>query len=123
MIFAGQTYDDEGEVLYKMKKTRAALAVAAGLAMLPLTGTAYADPSGSDPHMPNLSIGYCPGGRGGILAVAWCNGEKYPDGSYWHNVAMTGGTFATPRFEMNCVIDDAFPSGTPAPPGGCGGAV
>ena len=82
-------------------------------------GTAYADPS----HKPNLTTSDCPGGKGGILAVAWCNGEKFPDGSYWHNVAMTGGTFATPRYETNCVIDDAFPSGTPAPPRGCAGAV
>lgn len=96
----------------------AATAVAA-TAALPFAGAAYADPA----QKPNLTTGDCPGGQGGILAVAWCNGEKFPDGSYWHNVAMTGGTFATPRFEMNCVIDDAFPGGTLAPPGGCGGAV
>src|ERR1700684_331045 len=76
-------------------------------------GTAHADPS----HKPNLTTSDYPDGKGGILAVAWCNGEKFPDGSYWHIVAMTGGTFGTPRFEMNCVIDEAFPSGTPAPPG------
>ncbi|WP_133164977.1 hypothetical protein [Mycolicibacter virginiensis] len=86
---------------------------------LVFAGVAQADPA----QKPNLTTGDCPGGKGGMLAVAWCNGEKFPDGSYWHNVAMTGGTFATPRFEMNCVIDDAFPSGTLAPPGGCGGAV
>lgn len=101
------------------------IAIAGGVALMTtmlVAPTALADP-GSDPHTPNLTTGYCPGGRGGILAVAWCNGVEYPDGSYWHNVAMTGGTFATPRFEMNCVINDAFPSGTPAPPGGCNGAV
>ena len=103
-------------------KTRTKLFAAAAVltsTTLLFSGTAHADPS----HKPNLTTGDCPGGKGGILAVAWCNGEKFPDGSYWHNVAMTGGTFATPRFEMNCVIDNAFPSGTPAPPGGCGGAV
>ena len=97
----------------------AAAAAALTLATLLSAGAAHADPS----QKPNIATGDCPGGQGGILAVAWCNGEKFPDGSYWHNVAMTGGTFATPRFEMNCVIDDAFPSGTPAPPGRCGGAV
>jgi hypothetical protein len=104
----------------KVIRVRLFAAVAATAATTFLfAGTAHADPS----HKPNLTTSDCPGGKGGILAVAWCNGEKFPDGSYWHNVAMTGGTFATPRFEMNCVIDDAFPSGTPAPPGGCGGAV
>lgn len=104
-----------------MKRARffAALPTVMVAVMLVFSGAAHADPS----QKPNLTTGDCPGGKGGILAVAWCNGEKFPDGSYWHNVAMTGGTFATPRFEMNCVIDDAFPSGTPAPPGGCGGAV
>jgi hypothetical protein len=105
-----------------VKVTRAKLfaaAAATATTTLLFASTAHADPS----QKPNLTTSDCPGGKGGILAVAWCNGEKFPDGSYWHNVAMTGGTFATPRFEMNCVIDDAFPSGTPAPPGGCGGAV
>jgi hypothetical protein len=96
-----------------------AAATAVSAASLLFSGAASADPS----QKPNLTASDCPGGKGGILAVAWCNGEKFPDGSYWHNVAMTGGTFATPHFEMNCVIDDAFPSGTRAPPGGYGGAV
>ena len=89
--------------------TRTKLFVAAvaalGSTALRYSGAAHADPS----QKPNLTTGDCPGGRGDILAVAWCSGEKFPDGSYWHNVAMTGGTFATPVFQMNCVIDDAFP--------------
>ena len=101
------------------KKAFVATLVSVSSAALLSVGLAHADPS----QKPNLTTGDCPGGKGGILAVAWCNGEKFPDGSYWHNVAMTGGTFATPVFQMNCVIDDAFPSGTRAPPGGCGGAV
>ena len=100
-------------------RSLSAVIAAIGSTMLLFSGAAHGDPS----QKPNLATGDCPGGTGGILAVAWCNGEMFPDGSYWHNVAMTGGTFATPRFEMNCVINDAFPSGTPAPPGGCGGAV
>jgi hypothetical protein len=100
-------------------KLLGAITGALAVVALAFSGSAHGDPA----QKPNIATGDCPGGKGGILAVAWCNGEKFPDGSYWHNVAMTGGTFATPRFEMNCVIDDAFPSGTPAPPGGCGGAV
>ena len=63
----------------------AAAAATLGVTTILSAGAAHADPS----QKPNLTTGDCPGGQGGILAVAWCNGEKFPDGSYWHNVAMT----------------------------------
>ncbi len=81
-------------------------------------------PPGQDPHMPNVTIGYCPGGQGGFMTAKWCDGEKYPDGSYWHQLIMTS-SLAGPVFQLDCVVfnPENGPIPQPAPPGGCGGAV
>ena len=86
---------------------------------------ANADPPGQDPHMPNVTIGYCPGGTGGFLATKWCDGQQYPDGSYWHQLIMTGSSFAGPIFRLDCVVfnPDVNPIPQPAPPGGCNGGA
>ncbi|MGH3968041.1 MAG: hypothetical protein ACRDTV_08000 [Mycobacterium sp.] len=59
--------------------------------------------------------------------MGYCDGTKYPDGSYWHHIQYgmpwvtdTGGP-GSPL--TSCVIDNGGPVPAPAPPGGCGGAV
>ncbi|OBG06620.1 hypothetical protein A5772_21530 [Mycolicibacter sinensis] len=83
--------------------------------------TAHADPAPSpfDPHVPNVNVQNCPGGNGGFV-FGYCDGERYPDGSYWHQV-FTAGNFAP--ISYTCVIDDGSPTPPPAPPGGCDGKV
>ncbi len=88
--------------------------------------------AGPDPHMPDPLNGYCPGGGAGNVFEGYCDGIKYPDGSYWHRLnygatsfpwLMPGDTKPT-QLGLSCVIDpDGGPIPQPAPPGGCGGAV
>ncbi|MFV1363791.1 hypothetical protein AAHH97_10165 [Mycolicibacterium elephantis] len=93
--------------------TAAALATAA-------TGSANQE---MDPHMPNTTQGYCPGGGfGGATGWGYCDGIKYPDGSYWHQLRAPA-PFVGSTITLTCVIDDGSPVPPPAPPGGCGGAV
>lgn len=80
---------------------------------------ASADPP-ADPHQPNMATGYCPGGQWNSWRAAWCDGAKYPDGSFWHQSMeswMTG-----PQFSTDCVGGDE-PNPGPPPPGGCDGAI
>jgi len=87
---------------------------------------AYADPA-PDPHMPNMQVGYCPGGgMGSQISLAYCDGVPYPDGSYWHAIQygapMIGHPYGLLSPGLQCVVGGgAVPQ--PAPPGGCGGAV
>ncbi|SHA52279.1 hypothetical protein [Mycobacterium tuberculosis] len=79
---------------------------------------ASADPP--DPHQPDMTKGYCPGGRWGFGDLAVCDGEKYPDGSFWHQWMQTW--FTGPQFYFDCV-SGGEPLPGPPPPGGCGGAI
>lgn len=86
---------------------------------------AGADP---DPHIPNPVMGYCPGGGSGTLYMGYCDGAKYPDGSYWHHVnygmPWMGQQPGSPDSPLTwCVVDDGSLIPPQAPPGGCGGAV
>ncbi len=101
----------------------ASLSSGAGIATVFALATAHAAPPGQDPHMPNVTIGYCPGGQGGFLATKWCDGEKYPDGTYWHQLIMTGSSLTGPVFQLNCVVMGDGPVPSPAPPGGCAGGA
>lgn len=47
-------------------------------------------------------------------------GEKYPDGSFWHQWMQTW--FTGPQFYFDCV-SGGEPLPGPPPPGGCGGAI
>lgn len=106
---------------------RRLLAAAATAVMLLVAPAAHADP---DPHIPNPQTGYCPGGgKGGYLG--YCDGIKYPDGSYWHYIQhevvgeppspfQIGEPEVIPT--MRCVVKNGAVL-APAPPGGCGGAV
>lgn len=111
-----------------MRSLFVAIAIVVAVVFAPL---AHADPA-PDPHMPNPLTGYCPGGGMGNLFEGYCDGVKYPDGSYWHRIQygdatlpwfnQTGGQ--PTQLGLSCVVDpDNSPIPQPAPPGGCGGAV
>ena len=102
-----------------------ALAVLCCGAALCFSPAAAADPPGQDPYMPNVTIGWCPGGQGCFLATKWCDGQKYPDGTYWHQLIMTGSSFVGPIFQLDCVVfnPENGPIPQPAPPGGCDGGA
>ena len=68
------------------------------------TAVASADPP--DPHKPDMTKGYCPGGRWGWGELAVCDGEKYPDGSYWHQWTKT--YIAGPKWYYDCVGEGQF---------------
>jgi hypothetical protein len=89
------------------------------------SGVARADDP--DPHIPNMSAGYCPGGGAGSpIWLGYCDGVPYPDGSYWHTiqygVPVIGRPYGLLSPGLQCVIGGG-PMPAPAPPGGCGGAV
>lgn len=84
--------------------------------------TAHADP---DPHIPDPQTSYCPGGgMGSMIWYGYCDGEHYPDGTYWHwfqqgipTIGHPAGLLGQP---MECVVDNGTPMPPPAPPDGCG---
>jgi hypothetical protein len=98
------------------------------------TPDADADP-GSDPHVPNWSTGWCPGGGPGIRlgvtalptngsAGVWgfCDGEPYDDGTYLHQVPQNlGFTGFGAQVETFCRVGQGSVWSPPAPPGGCDG--
>lgn len=103
----------------KFKVTRlGAAALGCAAVMVSSAGVASADPP--DPHKPDMTTGYCPGGRWGWGQLAVCDGEKYPDGSFWHQWVRTYLT--GPQWFYDCVSGDE-PLPGPAPPGGCDGAI
>jgi hypothetical protein len=110
------------EVKHTIRFTLAALAAAT--ALLSTTTPAHADYDFSkvaDPKIPDPIMFWCMGGGSGNLLLGqpgYCDGERYPDGSYWHVVNAP-----VVRMRMDCVIDNGSPLPPLAPPGGCGGAV
>lgn len=69
---------------------------------------AVADPPPwTDPHYPDPMHSNCAGGMGGFM-FGFCDGEHYPDGSYWHQITWSGG-----GTKPECMIDNQ-----PAPPTG-----
>ncbi len=100
----------------------------AGAAAVALAGTAQADSSNPDPHIPNMAAGYCPGGGiGSPIYLGYCDGVPYPDGSWWHQIQYGIPLINHPNGllspGMQCVINDGGPIPAPAPTGGCGGSV
>lgn len=93
---------------------------------------ASADPA--DPHQPNWSIGWCPGGGsismnanalpniGGMYGH--CDGVPYPDGSYLHQVPQNNGLsgFGV-TVQTFCRVNPGSFWSPPAGPGGCDGAA
>jgi hypothetical protein len=98
-----------------MKPLLASAAAAALCGLLGAAATAHADPL--DPHVPDITRNHCPGGRGGF-GTFWCDGEHYPDGSYWHQTAEYNSVAAG---RMTCVIDNGSILPPVAPSGSCGG--
>jgi hypothetical protein len=99
---------------------RCAATLGAAAAIVSSAAVASADPP--DPHMPDITKSYCPGGQWGFGSLGVCDGEKYPDGSYWHQWMRTN--IGGPKFYYDCVGDsgnNTFPA--PPPPGGCDGAI
>ncbi|AGC63689.1 putative secreted protein [Mycobacterium liflandii 128FXT] len=95
-----------------LKLSRLGAAILGGVAAL-MFSTAVATAGPPDPHQPDMTKGYCPGGRWGWGELAVCDGEKYPDGSFWHQwmrTYMTG-----PQFYYDCVGGDEPLPGPPPP--------
>jgi Spy/CpxP family protein refolding chaperone len=65
--------------------TRLGLAVL-GCAAAIVCSAAVASADPPDPHQPDLPKNFCPGGQWDFGRLRVCDGEKYPDGSYWHQV-------------------------------------
>lgn len=118
---------------------RSIAVVAAAFSIVPVAAPtlATADP---DPHMPDVKIGYCPGGKGSkpiqLMPGAsygavgyYCDGVPYADGSYWRYVhfPVPASMLADPQqnssYGLHCVISDELLQASLAPPGGCDGAV
>lgn len=114
----------EGMFNVKWSLPVVAMAILAAAAAVP--PFARAEP---DRHVPDLSAGYCPGGKGGVYGSGtghsptghgFCDGMHYPDGSYWHMIQLN---YPGPQ-TMQCVINPGGgPVPQPAPKGGCNGAV
>lgn len=75
-----------------------------------------------NPYVPNSWEGWCPGGGvGGYNGFGYCDGKRYPDGSYWHQL-RGDAPFAGPMLTLTCVVDPGNgPLPKLAPPGDCGG--
>jgi hypothetical protein len=121
-----------------MKRFIAAVA-AASSTVFPVAAAA---PAGADPdpHMPNVKLGYCPGGTGSRpLSVVpgaeynalayYCDGTPYPDGTHWRYFqfpipfSMIWNQEQIASYGLHCAIDDELVNSSLAGPGGCAGAV
>ena len=66
-------------------------AVAIGVAFSPAAGA-----EGPDPHTPNGATLWCQGGMGNVAMIPYCDGARYPDGSFWHQTASSPFGFGGP---------------------------
>ncbi len=97
--------------------------VGCAAAIVSSAAVASAGPLDLDPHQPDLPKNHCPGGQWGVGRLRVCDGEKYPDGSYWHQWEG-GNRLVGPTWNYDCVGDSGnniFPA--PPPPDGCDGAI
>ncbi|MGB6208802.1 MAG: hypothetical protein WBF82_17815 [Mycobacterium sp.] len=83
----------------------AAIAAFAAFTPVPVT---HADPD-PDPHIPDITANYWPGGMKWLVATTYCDGMPYADGSYWHIVrtepVATGDDSLSPKISpMKCVV-------------------
>ena len=112
-------------------KLRLASLVAAVLGcVMAIVSSAVVSADAPDPHQPDLARNYCPGGQWNAFYTQVCDGQKYPDGSYWHQWVRDpseGGRILVttgPQWHHDCVGDsgnNVLPA--PPPPGGCAGAI
>lgn len=114
---------------------RAIAAVVAAMWTVPAIAGPLAN-ADSDPHMPDVKIGYCPGGNGTKPIAApysatayYCDGVPYADGSHWRYVqfpvptSMIFNPEQVSFYGLHCVTGDELVSSSMAPPGACDGAV
>lgn len=86
---------------------------------LGVAAPASANPYAGDPLHPDIRVGWCPGGGAQLLnGKGWCDGEDYPDGSFWHQVPMP--YFGVYRVNTFCKLHTGLWL-QDAPEGGCGG--
>lgn len=92
------------------------LAAVAGLLAAPMvvTAEARAIPIGPDPYTPIPMMGWCPGGGFATGFGAYCDGMRFPDGSYWHQSRILG------FWRMQCAVDNGTAIPDDAPVTGCG---
>jgi len=96
------------------------IALAVGAAVFTtLLGAPLTHATPLDPHIPSIAQGNCPGVRGGF-GMFYCDGEHYPDGTYWHQIVDYNSAASG---SMTCVVDNGSILPPLAPPGGCGGAA
>lgn len=100
----------EFEMKLKFARLSTAILGCAAALVFPAS-VASADPP--DPHQPDMTKGYCPGGRWGFGDLAVCDGEKYPDGSFWHQWMQTW--FTGPQFYFDCVSFTSIVSAAVSP--------
>jgi hypothetical protein len=94
--------------------TVAFILFAVSVAALVCAGRAWADPYG-DPHLPDPSRLWCPGGGTANYYGAYCEGISYPDGTRW-NYYRTGWYWQPgPR----CIVENSGIIPVLAP-NGCG---
>jgi hypothetical protein len=86
-------------------------------AALPLAPRVASVPG--DPYIPDVSTGRCEGGKGLAESIVYCDGLKFPDGSYWREIVDV----ASNKSKVVCLVDHGDPLPWAAPPGGCGGTV
>lgn len=105
-----------------MKSPAYAVVIAGAVAAVTVPAAQASPPPGfDDPHIPNMMMGNCLGGKGGLGSISYCDGERYADGSYWHQLLMMQGWLG-PTVTMNCVVDNGSPIPPAAPAGACGGS-
>lgn len=82
-----------------MKRGSLRIVVGNFLAIIGMTAVAFAPlahADGPDPHIPNGAALWCQGGLGNIAMVPYCDGQHYPDGSFWHQTAASPFGFGGP---------------------------
>ena len=115
--------EHRNEVEMKLKLTRQGAAILSAAAIVFSAGsfsTGIASAQPPDPHKPDITKNFCPGGQWGFGRLRVCDGEKYPDGSFWHQWVQNYGF--GPQFYYDCV-SGGEPIPAPPPPGGCDGAI
>src|SRR5690625_4272669 len=58
----------------------------------------FNNPGYCDPHIPDPFHDHCAGGRmGSLMSDGYCDGERYPDGSFWRVVQHGAPTAERPQ--------------------------
>lgn len=106
----------EFEMKLKFARLSTAILGCAAALVFPAS-VASADPP--DPHQPDMTKGYCPGGRWGFGDLAVCDGEVP------RRLVLTpvDANVVLPAHSFTSIVSGGEPLPGPPPPGGCGGAI